>query len=213
MLYMDKKLLPILSIIIIIFLFFLTSYFVQKNIDTVSYYMGGISGVFVYIIIVIIAEVVAPVSAIPLLPIASNSWGWFLAAIFSIIGWLIGAIIAFEISRKYGVPLVKKLVSLEQIYKIEKRIPSEHVFWSVVFLRMAIPVDILSYALGLFSNIKRKEYIFATLIGITPFAFILSYVGSLSVLYQLIAFFIGAVILILGVIGYKIRKKITKPSV
>lgn len=198
----------IAGIIVIVLLFIISSYYVQENLDFVSYYIKGFSGIFIYIFIVIIAEVIAPVSAIPLLPIAANTWGWFWAAILSIIGWVIGAIIAFEIARKYGVPLVKKLVSLEQLYKLEKRIPEEHIFFGVVFLRMAVPVDILSYALGLFSKINRKKYILATIIGVTPFAFVLSYLGTLPLYYQIIAFSIGVIILILGWLTFVYRRKI-----
>jgi len=37
-------------------------------------------------------------------------------------------------------------------------------------LRMVLPVDILSYALGLFSNISFIRYMLATIIGVTPFS-------------------------------------------
>ncbi len=105
---------------------------------------------FLYVFIVIIAVVIAPVSAMPLLPIASNMWGGFIAATLNIIGWTIGALIAFAIARKYGILLVKKLISIGKIEHVQALVPEQNIFWSIVFLRMAIPVDILSYALGLF---------------------------------------------------------------
>jgi uncharacterized membrane protein YdjX (TVP38/TMEM64 family) len=93
---------------------------------------------------------------------------------------------------------------LKDIYSNEKKIPSENIFWAIVVLRMSVPVDILSYGLGLFSKINRKKYILATIIGVIPFAFLISYLGSLPVVYQLISFTTGILILTLGwLIAYK----------
>ena len=63
---------------------------------------------------------------ISLLPVASNVFGWFNSAIFNIMGWFLGSVIVFYISRKYGVPLIKKFVSLEKINKLESKIPKEN---------------------------------------------------------------------------------------
>ena len=51
-------------------------------------------------------------------------------------------------------------------------------------LRAIIPVDILSYALGLFSKVDFKTYALATMIGIIPFTVILSYLGTVPLWYQ-----------------------------
>src|SRR3989344_5624435 len=105
----------VFEILFILFLFILFSFIVHRNIDFISSLFDTPFGMLVYIFIVILAVVIAPVSALPLLPVASQLWGWFLAGIFGIIGWTIGGLIAFEISRKYGVPLVKTLACLNDI--------------------------------------------------------------------------------------------------
>jgi len=143
-------------------------------------YRHEIGGALAYITVGIIATVVAPLSSLPLLPLVSLLYGWFLAAIFSIVSWSAGSYIAFWIARKYGKNIVKKFVLLERVEKIEARIPRERVFWSIVLLRIIIPVDALSYALGLFSTVTAREYMFATILGITPFAFVWAYFGSMS---------------------------------
>ncbi len=150
---------------------------------------------------------VAPVSALPLLPIASNVFGWVVAGWLSVVGWLIGSAIAFILSRRYGRPLVEKVVSLDKIGKIEKMIPEENLFWSIVFLRMSVPVDILSYVLGLFSHVKFRTYMLASLIGIIPFAFVFSYLGTLGIYYQLLALLIALIIILVGVLvrGRRVR--------
>ena len=143
-------------------------------------YRHETGGALAYIALGIIATVVAPLSSLPFLPLVSLLYGWFWAALFSIISWSIGSLIAFWIARKYGKAVVRRFVSLERMEKIEAKIPKERFFWTIVFLRIVIPVDALSYALGLFSTIKTREYMLATVVGITPFAFVWAYFGSMS---------------------------------
>ena len=195
-----------ISIIVIIFLF--VSYLVQSNLDYVKSIIGvSPISMLIYVLILIFATVIAPVNEMPLLPVASNIWGWFLAGILSITGWTIGSIIAFSLARKYGVPLVKKFVPINDIAKYEKLIPEENIFWSIVFLRISVPADILSYVLGLFSRVKFRTYFFATLIGVSPLAFVFAYVGTMSIFYQIITF-ITAILIIL--LGYLVNKKYKK---
>ncbi len=205
---MNEKLKSFLELTLIALLFILASYLIQTNLTFFQTFLAdNLTGMLIYILILIIATVIAPVSAFPLIPIASNIWGTNTSATLNIIGWLIGSMIAFYLSREYGVNLIKKIIPLNQINKLEKRIPKENVFWSIVFLRMAIPVDILSYALGLFSKISYQRYFWATLLGITPFAFIFAYLGNLPVYYQIIAAAIGITIIS---IGFLIKNKLKK---
>lgn len=202
-----------IGIFIIIIMFLTTSSFVQNNLEYIKSLIDfGLVSMIIYVLILIISVVIAPVNAVPLLPIASNVFGWIVTAILSIIGWTIGALIAFGLARKYGIPLIKKFVSLEQIAKYEKLIPEENIFWGVVFLRMAVPVDILSYVLGLFSHIKFRTYAIATLIGVSPFAFIFAYVGTLELRFQIIAFLIAMMILLIGYLAKLLRKKYKKKN-
>lgn len=195
----NNKIKPLIEIAAVIALFIFFSYIIQRNMELFKLLIdNSLISMFIYIFIVIIAVVIAPVSAMPLLPIASNLWGWFTAAILSIIGWTIGALIAFVIARKYGMPLVKKLIPLEKIEHAEALVPKQNIFWSIVFLRMVIPVDILSYTLGLFSKISGKRYVLATIIGVLPFAFVFSYLGKMPFYYQLIALLIALLIFLAG---------------
>lgn len=147
--------------------------------------LRGFTGMLFYVILLTAAEIVAPVSFLPLLPLAVTLWGSLAAAVLSILGWIIGAVIAFFLARRYGRSLINRLVGLERIDEIASAIPEKQIFWTVVFFRIIFPVDILSYALGLFTKMKPKPYILASLIGISPFAFILSYGVTLPISYQI----------------------------
>ncbi|MEK6914810.1 MAG: VTT domain-containing protein [Nanoarchaeota archaeon] len=196
-----------LSLFLIVFLFVFVSYIVQTNfVNLESYISKNYYWALIFIILEIFATVAAPVSAVPLIPIFSNIYGWFITGLLSIIGWTIGSVISFFLARKYGVPLVNKLVNLDKVHKLEKNIPDEHLFLSIVILRMILPVDILSYALGLFSKVKFGTYFWATLIGIIPFAFIWAYVGILPIYYQINIIVTTILIIILIFLVYKKKK-------
>jgi len=77
-------------------------------------------GIGVYIFITVVAVVVAPVTTVPLIPVAAQIWGPFWAAMLSIVAWVIGSVIAFVLAQKYGRHLVERLISLEKIERIEK---------------------------------------------------------------------------------------------
>jgi len=163
-------------------LFFFVSAAVSQNEDALKtfIYRHEFWGAVAYMALGVTATVVAPLSSLPFLPLVSSLFGWFWAALFSIAAWSIGSFIAFLIARRYGREAVRRFVSLERVERMEARIPKDHIFWYVIFLRVVIPVDVLSYALGLFSTIQTAPYMLATVLGITPFAFIWAYFGGMS---------------------------------
>ena len=202
-----NKIKAVIPVAIIVAFFIVSAFYSQKYGEEARVFVerGGFLGMIAYIAIAIIATVAAPVSAAPLIPIAANAWGVALTGALSIIGWTAGSLIAFIIGRRYGLPLVQKFVSARKLEKIHQHIPHEKVFWSVVLLRVMIPVDLLSYALGIFGVLDWKRYILATVIGISPFAFIFAYLGTLPVSYQL--FSIPAGILLVFIIYISGGKK------
>lgn len=210
--YMDKKLLfsktEILTASFIAALFIIAAYYSTMYQDAMRTFIDAhdTSGILVYIASTIIATIIAPVSATPLIPIAATAWGPVAAAIYSIIGWTLGAVFAFWISRKYGYRYVRRLVKLRKIQEYAEHIPERNLFWSVIFMRLALPVDILSYALGLFSTMPFWSYVVATIIGTTPFAFVFAYTSQMPIWFQVL------VLVLTGILIYfayqKIREEI-----
>lgn len=136
-------------------------------------FLGGA----VYVIFVMASVVLLPFSSLPLLPLAARVFGVWMTAIFSILGWWIGCLIAFQIAR-FGRTYLENVTSLEAVDKIEQRIPKDIGFAGIVILRMILPTDIVSFALGLLKHLSFSTYAIASLIGITPFAFVWSYAGG-----------------------------------
>jgi uncharacterized membrane protein YdjX (TVP38/TMEM64 family) len=196
---MKEKTKSILTLLIILGLFIISSYLVRKNIDFLNGLIGdGSLGILIYFLITIIAVVIAPITMVPLIPIVSNLFGWINTAIITVIGWSLGSFIVFFICRRYGVNIIRKLVSLKEINKLESKIPKENLFLDILLLRMIIPVDVLSYGLGLFSKVDFKTYAIATVIGIIPFTFVFSYLGTVPLWYQIPGFI--AVVFIIALV-------------
>ena len=204
---MSKKAREILIIIIIIFSFIIASYLSHRYASDLrsAIILQGISGSIIYILIMITAVVVAPFETLPLLPVAVTIWGANLAAVFTIIGWSIGALIAFSLARSFGQRLVCRLASKYDIEEWKKLLPEKNIFWLIVLTRIVLPVDIISYAVGLFTKIHWLPYLSATLLGIIPFAFIFAYGARLPVVFQVV---VGLAILPLIIFGYhKIKRQ------
>jgi len=183
--------------VIVMALFAVSAYFSQRYGERLNVFVegGGFFGMIVYVFIAIAATVVAPVSAAPLIPVAASAWGVLATGALSILGWTIGSLLAFIIGRRYGMPLVQKFVAPEKLNRLQKYIPREKAFWSVVVLRIMVPVDILSYALGIFGVLDWRRYTLATVVGISPFAFLLAYLGTLPLIYQIISIPIGLLVI------------------
>lgn len=198
----------VLSVVLIGVLFLLVSYFVGK---TFNFWQGLIEeyyylGIFIYILLAIISVVVAPLATVPLIPLASALWGPFLAALFSIIGWAFGSVIVFYIAKEYGKKYVSKFVSLEEIERVERALPEKNLFFGLIILRILIPADLLSYALGLFTKINYWMFIVTTIIGMIPLAFVFAYLGGIPLIYQAVILAGGSVVFLLMI--RKIVKKV-----
>ena len=198
--------------VIVALLFLFMTYITKSYEEALQGLIGihGVTGMFMYIFITVLVVVFAPVSTLPILPIAVTLWGSFIAALLSIVGWVIGSVIAFVVARKYGHSFIRKFAGLRKIQKYGENISHGHLFWSVVFLRIVMPVDALSYALGLFSKMPFRLYLLATIIGITPFAFVFSYAASLPILYQIGALTLSGLFIALGY--KKVRNKINEEN-
>ncbi len=180
-------------------LFIIAIFLSAQYADVIASSIGdSIWGMMLYMLLAIIATVVAPLSSIPLLPVAVQAWGPITAALLSIAGWTIGAMIAFFISRYFGHILEKRIPSIHKLKSMSARIPQKNAFWAILLLRISVPVDILSYAIGLFTTVPTPTYFFATLLGVVPFAFVLSFAGTFPWYIGLTAFVGGGLLFVMS---------------
>lgn len=196
----------------VFFLFLLISFFVGKNLEALNlfaekYYYFGL---FFYFLILILETLFIPISAIPLIPIISNTYSISISFFVTLFGWVAGAIIAFAISRKFGKPFIKKIIPLEKIEEFENLIPAHKKFLGLILIRFFIPFDVVNYLIGLFTKINFKTFFFSTLIGTIPLSFVLVYIGTLSVGYQILSLILFAFFIIFAGIEFKRLNKLNK---
>lgn len=163
-------------------------------------------GLFLYILLNILDAVVAPGATLPLIPVAVHIWGRVFAALATTAGWTTGSLIAFLIARHWGYPIVQKLTSIRRVRDMRRYIP-EDLFWSIVLVRLIFPMDLISYALGLFTDIGPSRYVIATALGLTPSAFLLAYLGKLPHAYEIIAFGVGGAFVVASLFIARRRKR------
>lgn len=203
-----KNNLKIIFPVMVVAVFFIGASFLGQKYETNIKDFVAFGGVFApvfYFLLSIVSVVFAPFSSFPLIPLAVVSFGLWTAFFATVLGWTIGSVIAFLIARKYGEPVVRKIISIESLEKIRNFFPEKNSFFETFFMRMFFPVDLLSYALGLFSKIDFKTYFLATLLGIMPFALFFSYVGTLNSTFQIGATVFGLLVFLTYV--YVRRKK------
>ena len=145
----------------------------------------------------ILAIVIAPVTSLPLIPIASNTYGVFITTVFFSIGGIIGSLIAFWIGRTYGKRIVKNIISIEEAEEVSEAINKKNLFLSLIIMRIVVPADVLSYTLGIFTRVRYRIYIPTMILGTIPGAFYFSYLGSLPLFYQFIGWIGGIIMLVL----------------
>ncbi len=178
----DVFLLSLVVVLYVLVSFFAKSY---ESYLMQLFLLQSWAGVIVYIMLIAVGSA-TPMSTVIFMPMAVVMWGSWWSAVYTMIGWWLGAVVVFMLTRKYGRPLVVKFVDPERLAKFEGLFPRVNVFWMMVYLRIIFPVDILSFGLGLVGGIKLWQYVLATLLGIIPPALILAFFAKISIFWQIL---------------------------
>lgn len=143
-------------------------------------------GIVVFVGSSVLAVLVPVASNLPLVPLAALLWGpWWTAAML-LAGWVGGAALSFALGRHARPWVLRRLPSVQRHADIDRLIDRQHRLLSLAMLRATFPVDVLSYALGLFSaRTTAAENALSTLIGAAPFALLFAFVPVLPAAVQL----------------------------
>lgn len=103
------------------------------------------------------------------------TWGTML----SLLGITIGSIVVYNISRFYGRPLIKKIISEKDLKFFEKvlRMGSTNHIVFLLYLIPGIPKDVLAYICGI-SSISFKDFVMYSTLGRLPGIFMSAYFGA-----------------------------------
>ena len=147
------------------------------------------AGVVVFVVTSIVAVLMPLLTNLPLVPIAVMAWGPWWTALLLLLGWVIGATLSLALGRHARGWILRHFPSVTRHAQIDRLIDPRHRIASLIMLRMTFPVDVLSYALGLFSpGTSVGDIALSTAIGGAPFALLFALFPSLSTTTQLMVF-------------------------
>lgn len=130
-----------------------------------------------YIGLIALSVVISPIPSAPLAMIAGTLWGTVAAGIYSVIGGFLGGLIAYYLGRTLGRSTIKAITG-KAIY-FSKRKGEIYLGW-LIFVTRLLPVlsfDLISYGAGA-TGLSLPIYATATLLGMIPSTFLLTYLGD-----------------------------------
>ena len=157
------------------------------------------------------------VVAAPLPPVtmvaSGYTFGMIQGSIYSFIGMSLGSITAILLGRKFGRPLVEKVVSEEHLKKFHD-LTEKHglIVFTVIFLTPGFPDDVVCYLAGL-TNLDLKKLMLSASLGRIPTVLMLVLTGNSIALAQTnlmvatLGVFIGA-----SIISVKKEQKIIETA-
>ncbi|MFT5221590.1 MAG: putative membrane protein YdjX (TVP38/TMEM64 family), partial [Gammaproteobacteria bacterium] len=138
---------------------------------------SGWLGPVAVIALMTVAVVISPLPSAPIALASGAIYGHLWGTLYVVIGSLVGALIAFAISRFLRPE--KMRIWLHNKFEL-KPYSSQHSLMVMVCVSRLLPFisfDLVSYAAGL-SPLKFWRFFVATFIGIIPASFLLAHMGS-----------------------------------
>lgn len=163
-------------------------------------------GILVFVTTSVLAVLAPMLTNLPLVPLAVLAWGSAWTALMLLAGWVLGAAISFGLGRHARPFILRHFPSVSRHANIDRLIHPRHRVGSLILLRMTFPVDVLSYALGLFSRTTTlAENALSTAIGAAPFALLFALFPALPATAQL-ALFIASAAVFAGYMLWVLRR-------
>lgn len=106
-------------------------------------------------------------------------YGTIMGTILSFIGILIGSVITFYLTRKYGLKIIRKIMRAENYKKLIKLLnkPKNKIILFTLYVIPGIPKDSLGFVAGV-TNISMVNFIILSMIGRIPGILLMNYLGA-----------------------------------
>jgi uncharacterized membrane protein YdjX (TVP38/TMEM64 family) len=156
----------------------------------------GVLAPVAYIGMLALSVVISPIPGAPIAVVAGTIWGSLLAGVYSVIGGFLGSAIAYYIGRTLGRSAIQFLTG-KNIY-FTKQHGEIYLTWFIFLTRLlpVLPFDLISYAAGI-AGLSFPAYACATLLGMIPSTFFLTYLGSTFMVNKFLSIILLLVFLIL----------------
>jgi len=138
---------------------------------------AGVLAPAVYVLLLVVQAVVAPLPAPAVAMAGGYSFGTFEGFLLTWSGALLGGVLSFGLSRVFGRGFVATSARME---RLDRYIAAHGAI--LVFVLRLIPLvsfDAISYAAGL-SGMSFRKFLLATALGMAPGTFVFVYLGGAS---------------------------------
>ncbi len=173
-----KKIMTITTVIITILLVAFIIYAIKVNLLTSPEVLVGrikkygLIGPIIFLLLQIVQVVFPVIPGGASCLVGPLAFGPIEGFIYNYVGLTLGSVVAYMLSRNFGLPLIKKLFKEETINKYLKYIRTKKFekifFWGI--LLPGAPDDLLCYISGI-SNLTFRKFIIIILVG-KPFTLI-----------------------------------------
>lgn len=137
----------------------------------------GILGPLAFVFLQILQTILAPIPGNVVGGVGGFIFGWW-GILWTLIGSAIGFFIVFWLSRKFGRPLVEKLVKKESLDKFDFIAGRDAPFiLFMIFLIPGLPDDVVCYLAGL-TEVPIRKLMVLVLLGRLPAIVMTNYIGS-----------------------------------
>ena len=154
---------------------------------------------------------VAPIPGQLLGFVAGYLFGVVLGTILSVAGATIGGYIAFVIARRYGRPIVERLVTPDAIALFDA-VSADHgrLVLFLFFLVPGLPDDAICFLAGV-SDIDTRSFLVASVVGRTPGYFLVALAGAqVAEARTTEAVALLVALAVLSTLGYLGRRRLTR---
>ena len=176
------------------------------NVDSLTWYFNNYPIIFTAIIIIciILQVIIAVIPAGPFQFIAGIIYGPFVGSIICLMAFIIGSVLVYCLTKKYGYKIINKFVKTSDIEKFRSIINKKEskLIFILLFIIPGSPKDILSYIAGL-TDISLWQFVLINVLGRIPSTFLTAYSGDLFDNKKLTSsMFVLVILLIISFIGY-----------
>lgn len=132
----------------------------------------------VFVLVQTVQVVVAPVPGQVLAGVGGYLFGGVAGALYSMTGVLLGSLIAFELARHYGRPLVERVLDPDALARADGFVAAHgRVGLFVAFLLPTFPDDLLCFLAGV-SEVRLRDLLVLVLVGRAPSFVLAAYAGQ-----------------------------------
>jgi uncharacterized membrane protein YdjX (TVP38/TMEM64 family) len=164
---------------------------------------AGAFAPLVFVAVQTVQVVLAPVPGQALGAVGGYLFGGLAGTVYSLVGVLVGSLVAFELARRFGRPLVERVADPDALAGFDDFVDRHgRVGLFVAFLFPTFPDDLLCFVAGV-SGVRRRDLLVLVLVGRTPSFALAAYAGDGAAQgqYWLVASLVAVLALLTVLVG------------